>query len=165
MDDTERPGTQALPADRISASLRAFLEELSEALRELGREVPQLTVAMKKRPDQILSMLPRILPFEQMSFLELQYAAAGTSKKRPGIRFWLEGPPQEKRLRAILFRDTRVWDVSYDLQKLYTELGSFILQHGEIVPHPAAALSGTAATDTDWKVLLRAVLRAPLAPP
>ena len=175
MDETDRPGSktspagqvpggEASPVDRISASLRVFLEEVSEALTEIRREDPQLTVSMKKRPDQILSLLPRILSFEQMSFLEVQYGVPGTSRSRPGIRFWLEGPPCEKRLRAILFRDTRVWDVSYDLEKLYTELASFLLREGEIVPHPAAALCGKTQVEEDWKGLLRAVLRAPLSP-
>ena len=86
MDETE-----ASLVDRYSASLEAFLQEVSAALSELEREMPQLTVSMKKRPEEILSMLPQVLPFEQMSLLELQYALPGSSRKTPGIRFWLEG--------------------------------------------------------------------------
>ena len=148
--------------DGYSLSLEAFLQEVSAALSELEQEMPQLTVSMKKRPDEILSMLPQVLPFEQMSFLELQYALPGSSRKTPGIRFWLEGPLREKRLRAILFEDTVVWNVSHDLDKLYTELGTFFLQGTEIVGRPAAALSSEPVADSDWKVLLRTVLRAPL---
>ncbi|MGW8320770.1 MAG: hypothetical protein ACWGSD_04385 [Thermodesulfobacteriota bacterium] len=147
---------------RYSASLEAFLEEVSAALTELEQERLPLTASMKKRPDEILSMLPQVLSFEQMSFLEVRYALPGTARKRPGIRFWLEGPLREKRLRAILFEDTAVWNVSYDLVKLYTELGTFFLQGTEIVGCPAAALSAGSGTDVDWKVLLRTVLRAPL---
>ena len=69
---------------------------------------------------------------------------------------------REKRLRAILFEDTVVWNVSHDLEKLYTELGTFFLQGPEIVGRPAAALSGDSVADSDWKALLRTVLRAPL---
>jgi len=165
--------TEASLVVRYSASLEAFLQEVTTALSQLlqevttalsqlDHEVPQLTVSMKKRTDEILSMLPQVLPFEQMSFLELQYALPGSSRKTPGIRFWLEGPLHEKRLRAILFEDTVVWNVSHDLDKLYTELGTFFLQGTEIVGRPAAALSGEPVADSDWKVLLRTVLRAPL---
>jgi hypothetical protein len=157
MDETE-----ASLVDRYSASLETFLQEVNRVLSQLDHEVPQLTVSMKKRPDEILSMLPRVLPFEQMSFLELQYALPESSRKTPGIRFWLEGPLREKRLRAILFEDTVVWNVSHDLDKLYTELGTFFLQGAEIVGRPAAVLSGEPAADPGWKVLLRTVLRAPL---
>lgn len=120
MDDVDVPGpkdssgerdldqVEASLVHRYSASLDAFLQEVSAALSQLDHEVPQLTVSMKKRPDEILSMLPQVLPFEQMSFLEVQYALPGRSRKTPGIRFWLEGPMREKRLRAILFEDTVV---------------------------------------------------------
>jgi hypothetical protein len=148
--------------DRYTASLEAFLQEVSAALTELQQDVPQLTASMKKRPDQLLSMLPRILPFEQMSFLEIQYSLPGTAGKRPGIRFWLEGAKNEKRLRAILFEDTRVWDVSYDLEKLHTELGTFFLQGSEIIARPAAALSGKKAAGSDWRGFLRTLLRVPI---
>lgn len=174
MDETDGPDSkdtrggrdlddvEASLVPRYSASLEAFLQEVSAALSELEREMPQLTVSMKKRPDEILSMLPRALPFEQMSFLELQYALPGSPRKTPGIRFWLEGPLREKRLRAILFKDTVVWNVSHDLEKLYTELDTFFLHGTEIVARPAAALSDEPAADSDWKVLLRTALRAPL---
>ncbi len=174
MDETDGPGPKDPPGEkdldnaeeslgvRYSASLEAFLQEVTRALSQLDHEVPQLTVSMKKRPDEILSMLPQVLSFEQMSFLEVQYALPGSSRKTPGIRFWLEGPLREKRLRAILFEDTVVWNVSHDLEKLYTELGTFFLQGEEIVGRPAAALSGRPATGSNWKVLLRAVLRAPI---
>ena len=174
MDETDGPGPKDPQGERAlaeaeeslvdgySASLEAFLLEVSAARSELEHEVPQLTVSMKKRPDEILSMLPQVLPFEQMSFLEVQFALPGSSRKTPGIRFWLEGPQREKRLRAILFDDTVVWNVSHDLEKLYTELGTFFLQGTEIVARPAAALSGKPVADSDWKVLLRTVLRAPL---
>ena len=154
--------TEASLVVRYSASLEAFLQEVTTALSQLDHEVPQLTVSMKKRTDEILSMLPQVLPFEQMSLLELQYALPGSSRTAPGIRFWLEGPLHEKRLRAILFEDTVVWNVSQDLEKLHTELGTFFLRGREIVGSPATALSGKPAADSDWKVLLRAVLHAPL---
>jgi hypothetical protein len=157
MDETE-----ASLVDRYSASLETFLQEVTRAISQLDHEVPQLTVSMKKRPDEILSMLPQVLPFEQMSFLEVQYTLAGGWRKTPGIRFWLEGPLGEKQLRAILFEDTVVWNVSHDLNKLYTELGTFFLQGKEIVGRPAAALFGETVDDSDWKALLRTVLRAPL---
>ena len=157
MDETETS-----LVDGYTTCLEAFLQEVSAALSELGREMPQLTVSMKKRPSEILSMLPQVLPFEQMSLLEVRYALPGSSRRTPGIRFWLEGPLREKRLRAILFEDTVVWNVSHDLDKLYTELGTFFLQGTEIVGRPAAALSGEPVADSDWKVLLRTVLRAPL---
>lgn len=153
---------EASLVDRYSASLEAFLQEVSAVLSELEQEMPQLTVSMKKRPDEILSMLPQLLPFEQMSFLELQYGLPGSSRKTPGIRFWLEGPLREKRLRAILFEDTVVWNVSHDLDKLYTELGTFFLQGEGIVARPAETLSGEPADDSAWEVFLRSVLHVPL---
>ena len=157
MDETE-----ASLVEQYSASLEAFLQEVMAGLVELHEQKPQLVVSTKKRPEEILSMLPEVLPFEQMSLLELQYALPGNSRKTPGIRFWLEGSFREKRLRAILFEDTVVWNVSHDLEKLYTELGTFFLQGPEIVGRPAAALSGDSVADSDWKALLRTVLRAPL---
>ena len=157
MDETETS-----LVDGYTTCLETFLQEVSAALSELGREMPQLTVSMKKRPREILSMLPQVLPFEQMSLLEVQYALPGSSRRTPGIRFWLEGPMLEKRLRAILFEDTVVWNVSHDLEKLCTELGTFFLQGEEIVARPAEALSGKPVADSDWKVLLRSVLSAPL---
>ena len=148
--------------DGYSASLEAFFQEVSAVLSELEREMPQLTVSMKKRPEEILSMLRQVLSFEQMSLLEVQYALPGSARMTSGIRFWLEGPLREKRLRAILFADTVVWNVSQDLEKLHTELGTFFLRGRQIVGSPATALSGKPAADSDWKVLLRAVLHAPL---
>jgi hypothetical protein len=154
--------TEASLVDRTSASLEAFVQEVSAILAELNREIPQWTVSMKRRPQEILSMLPQVLTFEQMSLLEVQYSLPGPSRKSPGIRFWLEGALPEKRLRAILFEDTVVWNVSHDLEKLYTELGTFFLQGTEWVGRPAASLSEKRGTESDWRVLLRAVLRAPL---
>ena len=174
MDETDGPDAggsrgdhdldeaEASLTNRYSVSLETFLHEVTAALSELHREMPQVTVSMKRRPEEILSMLPEVLPFEQISLLELQYALPGRSRKTPGIRIWLEGPLREKRLRAILFEDTVVWNVSHDLEKLYTELGAFFLQGDEIVARPKAALPGTLTPDSDWKGLLRALLRAPL---
>lgn len=161
--ESEPPETDGSPVDHYTTLLQGFLQELSAALKELEKEVPKLTVSMKQRPDRILSMLPQMLEFEQMSFLELRYSPPGPAKKRPGIRFWLEGPQKEKQLRAILFEDTRAWDVSYDLEKLYTELGRFLLQGSEIVAHPEAALSGKPAEPSDWRACLRILLRAPIS--
>ena len=146
---------------RYSASLRSFLLEVSATLEELRQGVPGLTLSTKKRPDEILALLPRFLEFEQMSLLEVQYAFPETSR-RPGIRFWLEGPKKDKRLRAVLFEDTVIWDVSYNLEKLYTELGTFSLGDGGIVAHCAPALSGKPGAGSDWKDFLRDVLHAPI---
>ncbi len=148
--------------DRYRPLLEVFLQELSAALEDLEREVPNLTVSMKQQPDRILAMLPKMLEFEQMSFLELQYSPPEPVRKRPGIRFWLEGTKNEKQLRAILFSDTRVWDVSYDLEKLHTELGTFLLRESEIVARPAPVLSGESPAPSDWKAFLRVLLRAPV---
>ena len=149
-------------AERVahySRLLETFLREVFETVESLQQDVRGLTVSTKKRLDEILSMLPQILEFEQMSLLEVQYVLSGTSK-RPGIRFWLEGPRRDKRLRAVLFEDTRIWDVSYSLQKLYTELGTFRLKDADIVAQPASALSGDPASGSDWRAALRAVLHA-----
>jgi hypothetical protein len=173
MDETNGPGSgsrdrnapKTLDADEAarvvhySRLLEIFLQELFRTLEGLQQDVRGLTVATKKQPEAILSMLPQILRFEQMSLLEVQYVLSGTSK-RPGIRFWLEGPGGKKRLRAVLFEDTQVWDVSYSLQKLYTELGIFRLEGAQIVAQPASALSGESALGSDWRAALRAVLRA-----
>ena len=149
--------------DHYATRLEAFLREVKAALSELHEEESGLTVSMKKRPDEILSMLAQLLPMEQMSFLELQYSLPGEPRRNPGIRFWLEGPLREKRLRAILFEDTVVWNVSHDLEKLYAELGTFSLQGETIVGTPGTALNDKPAAESDWKALLRAVLRAPLS--
>jgi hypothetical protein len=154
-------------AERVShysRLLETFLGEVFKAVESLEQDVGGLTVSTKKRPDEILSMLPQILEFEQMSLLEVQYVLSG-SPKRPGIRFWLEGPRGDKRLRAVLFEDTRIWDVSYSLQKLYTELGVFRLEKADIIAEPASALSGTSAIGSDWRTALGAVLRAAIPSP
>jgi hypothetical protein len=150
-------------AERYAAPLEAFLRELKDALSDLRREVPGLTVSMKQRPEEVLAMLPRVLAIEQMSFLELRYSLPGRTRKNPGIRFWLEGPLRAKRLRAVLFEDTVVWNVSHDLEKLYTELGTFSFEGDRVLGAPAAALPGKPASGSDWRVLVRAVLQAPLA--
>jgi len=149
--------------DRYVTHLEAFLREVKATLSELREEVSGLTVSMKKRPEETLSMLAQMLPIQQMSFLELQYSLPGETRRNPGIRFWLEGPLREKRLRAILFEDTVVWNVSHDLEKLYSELGTFSLQGDRVVGSPGTALSDTPAAESDWKTLLRAVLRTPLS--
>ena len=173
MDETNGPGPgprdrnapntlDTEEAERVihySRLLETFLQEVFKTVGSLQQDVRGLTVSTKKRPDEILSMLPQILKFEQMSLLEVQYVLSRTSK-RPGIRFWLEGPWRDKRLRAVLFEDTRVWDVSYSLQKLYTELGIFRLHDAEIVAQPASALSDGPALGSDWRTALRAVLHA-----
>jgi len=149
---------EAEQADHHAGFLRTFLQEVANEVESLQEEVGGLTVLMKKRPDEIVSMLPQILQFEQMSLLEVQYVLSGASK-RPGIRFWFEGPRRGKRLRAVLFEDTRIWDVSYTLQKLYTELAVFHFQDGEVIAQPGPALFGRSALPSDWKAWLRAVLR------
>ena len=147
-----------------SDSLWSFLQEVSAAMAELRQEVPGLTLSTKKTPDEILALLPQFLEFEQMSLLEVQYVLPEISK-RPGIRFWLEGPRTGKRLRAVLFSDTVIWDVSYSLEKLYTELGTFSLGDGDIVACTAPPLSGKPGSNSDWKSFLRAVLRSPIPCP
>jgi hypothetical protein len=179
MDETNGPGPgprdrnahkaidtdEAEGVDHYSRLLETFLQEVFKTVDSLEQDVQGLTVSTKKRPEEILSMLPQILKFEQMSLLEVQYVRSGSSK-RPGIRFWLEGPWRSKRLRAVLFEDTRIWDVSYSLQKIYTELGIFRLHDAEIVAQPASVLSDGQALGSDWRTALRAVLRAaiPLPP-
>ena len=173
MDETNGPGPgprdrnahKAIDTDEAegvvhySRLLETFLQEVFKTVDSLEQDVQGLTVSTKKRLDEILSMLPEILKFEQKSLLEVQYVLSGSSK-RPGIRFWLEGPWRSKRLRAVLFEDTRIWDVSYSLQKLYTELGIFRLEDAGIVAQPSSALSGPPALSSDWRVCLRALLRA-----
>jgi hypothetical protein len=171
MDKTNGPGHRdriaanaldAEEAERVhlySGLLETFFEEVFRTVESLQQDVRGLTVSTKKRPDEILSMLPQILQFEQMSLLEVQYELPGTSK-RPGIRFWFEGPQRGKRIRAVLFADTRIWDVSYSLQKLYTELCIFRFQDAEIVAQPAMALSTRPDLGSDWRAVLRAALRA-----
>ena len=176
MDDTNGPGPgrrdrnapegldrdEAEQADHYAGLLQTFLQEVANTIESLQQDVGGLTVLTKKRPDEILSMLPQILQFEQMSLLEVQYVLSGASE-RPGIRFWFEGPRRDKRLRAVLFEDTRIWDVSYSLQKLYTELAVFRFQDGEVIAQPGPALFGRSALSSDWKAWLRAVLRFPVA--
>ena len=157
--DTE-PGDPALIA-RYRPLLESFFLELAAALGELCREVEGLEVSMKKNPDEILSMIPRFLHLQEMSLAEIQYAVPGTSK-RPGIRFWFEGPEADKRLRAVLFEDTRIWEVSYSLQKLCTELGTFSLGDGEIVAHAATPLTGKPGGGPHWRAFLRVLLRSPI---
>lgn len=150
-------------AGRYTACLRTFLRELTAGITDLERDVPGLAVSIKKQPEAILSMLPRMLGFQQMSFLEITYSSSKGPRRRPGIRFWLEGPLKEKRLRAVLFEDTRVWDVSYDLKRLYTELAIFVLEEGEWRACPAPSLSGHMPEGSDWRGCLRLLLRAPVS--
>jgi hypothetical protein len=150
-------------ADRYTACLRTFLRAVTAEITDLERDVPGLAVSIKKQPEAILGMLPRMLGFEQMSFLEITYCLSRTPGRMPGIRFWLEGPLKKKRLRAVLFEDTRVWDVSYDLRRLYTELAVFVLEEGELRACPAPSLSAKIAEGSDWRVCLRLLLRAPVS--
>jgi hypothetical protein len=158
-----KPG-EASNVAHYSGCLRSFLQEVSATLEKLKQEVPGLDLSTKKRPEEILAHLPKLLEFEQMSLLEVQYLLPETSK-RPGIRFWLEGPRTGKRLRAVLFKDTVVWDVSYSLEKLYTELGTFRLEGTGILAQLSSAVPGGRDAGSDWRVALRAVLRTPLLCP
>ena len=160
----ERGNPEQVEADlvtRYTALLEALLGEVSATLKGLCREVPGLRASTKKRPEEILSMLPRLLPLHQMSLLEIQYRLPGT-RKRPGIRLWFEGPETRKRLRAVLFPDTRVWEVSYDLTRVSTELGTFLLEGEGIVARPSSAVPGRWKPDSDWREVLRSTLRTPL---
>lgn len=175
MAETNGPGrgpadrtTQRTPEPEESALvvlyaplLESFFHEVTAALGKMRKEVKGLAVSMKKNPGEILSMLPAFLKMEQMSLLEIQYVLPGNAK-RPGIRFWFEGPATNKRLRAVLFEDTRIWEVSYTLQKLYTELCTFSLGDGEIVAHAAPRLSAKPGADSDWQAFVQAVLRSPM---
>ena len=151
---------QAIPVGELSYGFALFFGE-ADGPEEVTQRVNSYLWSRYARR-YLQDIRPQVLPFEQMSFLEVQYDLTGSSRKTPGIRFWLEGPLREKRLRAILFEDTVVWNVSHDLEKLYTELGTFFLQGEEIVARPAAALSGRPGIDSDWRAILRAVLGAPL---
>ena len=155
---------EAEQADRYEGFLQTFLQEVANTVESLQQDVRGLTILTKKRPDEIVSMLPQILQFEQMSLLEVQYVLSGASK-RPGIRFWFEGPRRDKRLRAVLFEDTRIWDVSYSLQKLYTDLGVFRLEGAGIVAQSSSAVPSLREASSDWRAALRAVLRAPIPLP
>jgi hypothetical protein len=146
---------------QYSVLLDRFLREVSATLDDLRQAVPGLAISARERPDAILSMLPRVLQFQQMSLLEVCYVLPGTPK-RPGIRFSLEGPRSQKRVRAVMFPDTRVWEVSYSLQRLFTELGVFRLQGTEIVADPPPPRSANPGDRPDWKALLRQVLQTPI---
>jgi hypothetical protein len=146
--------------ERYAACLRAFLQEVTAGVTELEREVPGLAVSIKRQPEAILSMLPRMLGFEQMSLIEITCSFSEAPGRRPGIRFWLEGPLKDKRLRAVLFGDTRVWDVSYDLKRICTELAIFVIEKGEWRACPAPSLSGHMPEGSDWRGCLRLLLRA-----
>ena len=158
--------------DELKKSMLAKNQQATATLRLIMAALKDRDIAARSKghmdgigEDEILSMLPQVLPMEQMSFLELRYSLPGRARRNPGIRFWLEGPLREKRLRAILFEDTVVWHVSHDLEKLYTELGTFLLQGDRVVGSPAASLPDKPAADSDWRVLLRAVVHAPLSRP
>ena len=161
---TDPAATQEALVAHYAPRLEAFLAEIARLRAAVEQDHPGARIASKQRPEQLLSMLPRMLPFRQMSLLELRYTLPGTSRK-PGIRFWLEGPEEDKRIRAVFFTDTVIWNVDHDLRKQQDELGSLYLRGTDIEARPPATHGQPPGGDAHrtWNDALRDMLLYPLS--
>ena len=143
--------------EHYAGQLSTFLDELLHCIQEVELMVPGLELLMQRAPEQIERMIPDLLKFPSMSFIELHYRIPKVRAK-PGIRFLLEDTGSGRQIRSILFNDTVFWEVDDNLTKIEQELVTFRLDGKQIEAEPSRSLSKRFGGATAWQKSLRHAL-------
>jgi len=141
--------------------LGIFLEEILYCMERVNLEVSGLELYTIKSPEQIQKMIPVLLKFPMMSFLELHYRRSGV-KEQPGIRFLWEKTESGRQVRSVLFRDTLFWNVDHNLAKIEEELAIFRLEAEEIQAQPSQLLVRRFDAAEDWRAWLHHTIVFPI---
>jgi len=136
-----------------ASQLGTFLKEIQRCMEKVRLEVPGLELFTIKAPEQIQNMIPELLKFPVMSFLELHYRFSGLRAK-PGIRFLLEDSKSGRQVRMILFQDTVFWNVDSNLAKIEEELVTFQLEVEEIQANPSQLIVKRSGPARGWRTWL-----------
>lgn len=118
------------------------------------------SVVDRNKYDFGLSMIERVLAFEQWVLAEYSYLLPGGA--RPGVRLLLEVGPVGRQIAVVLFEDTRRWRVDAAGHKIAYELLTLLLDQPEPVPHVAAESAEYFVTTWDWRQHLREALCLPV---
>jgi len=143
--------------EHYARQLGVFLNEVIRCMEKVKLEVPGLELFTRRAPEQIQSMIPELLTFPVMSFLELHYRLSGLRAK-PGIRFLLEEAGAGRQIRTILFQDTVFWNVDNNLTKIEKELVAFQLDGEEIQAAASQFLLSRFGDTTEWRTWLHHAL-------
>ena len=139
--------------------LETVLRTARSAFRFIRRHTDQGGLIDRNRYEGIISMLDRIARFEEFSLAEYTYELEGAT---PGIRLWLEGSDQDRRVSLILFPDVRQWRLDWQERRIRTLLLSLVLFSGGLRPEPGPGLEGYFPDRADWRECLFRALYLPL---
>ena len=147
--------------EHYASQLAIFLNEVVQCMEGVNGQKTGLEVLTRRTPEQIKRMIPELLNFPSMSFLELHYRSP-ERQAVPGLRFLLEETKSGRQLRTILFQDIVFWNVDNNMNKIQEDLVIFRLEGEEIQAAPSQSLLRKFGNTREWRHWLRHALAYPI---
>lgn len=127
----EHGPTMTDEASTIEEQIRNVLVLTRALVRGIVETHEHLQVIDHTKYDFIEERLDTLVSFEEFSLAEVSFQLG--DKQRPGVRLWLDGPADRRRLRLIFFEDVVKWRVDRAGEKVSTTLVAFELSPNQIV--------------------------------
>ncbi|MBW2527433.1 MAG: hypothetical protein JRI23_24840 [Deltaproteobacteria bacterium] len=143
-----------------AAQVRSVLAEARRAAAAIAQVIPNGALLDRNKYDFVLSMLQRLLSFDDFVLGEYTYELADGG--RPGIRLQLELGPTGHQVAVILFEDVRRWQVDGQGHKVSYQLLELLLGPEGIVVHVADESREYYQPDWGWRAHLREAMCLPL---
>ena len=144
--NVDGPAWGVQTADPVAAALVEILHEAARTVTAVGDALDRGTALDRNKYDFALSMIDRILSFDEWVLAEYTYELA--SGARPGIRLALEVGAVGRQVSVMLFEDTRRWRIDDDGRKVSYELLTLLL--GPAAPAPHVAVESLCYFDSSW---------------
>ena len=153
------------PAHPVARQIVELVSEARHVVCAINATAEGSEVVDKNKHDFVLSMLGRILTFDEFVLAEYPYELSPHS--RPGVRLLLENGADGHRIMLVFFEDTRFWRVDWQERRIGYELVSFELGEPEPVAHVATESAEYFEPSWSWREHLREGLCLPfrLLPP
>ena len=146
--------------DAVAQQILDLVHEARFVVEALNATIGGASVIDKNKYDFVLSMLGRIITFDEFVLAEYPYELA--KGRRPGVRVLLDNSPDRPRIVLVFFEDTRIWRVDRQERRVSYELISFELGEGGPTPRFADESAEYFAEVTSWRVHLREGLCLPI---
>jgi len=161
---TQAPIVEA-PGDPVARQIVTLVTEARRVVGAINATAEGIEVTDKNKYDFVLSMLGRIITFDEFVLAEYPYELS--PQRRPGVRVLLESSSAGRRIVLVFFEDTRFWRVDWQERRVAYELVSFELGEPEPVAKVADESAEYFAADWSWREHLREGLCLPfrLLPP
>jgi len=131
--------------DGVQSQVRNIVTQTRAAIGEING----VAVVDHTKYEFMEERLAQLLTFDDFSLVEVSFPLPGGS--RPGIRLWLDGPADRRRIRLIFFEDVVQWRIDYSGEKVSTTLLTL-----KLGPEGISVAENTNHEATTWQPALTA---------